>query len=180
MSDWQQALARLADESGQRLLRTAYLICGDADRAEDLVQEAFVRAFGRRRSRNHLTELVTAGAPITGPDAEAYLRRTMVNIVIDQSRRRQRWRARSHLFLERDTPDIAGGIETRIDVLCALDRLSPRQRACIVLRYFDDLPIAAIAADLGLAEGTVKRHLFDALGRLRDHFPESLLEGGHS
>lgn len=177
MSDWQATLARLADESGRRLVRTAYLICGDADSAEDLVQEAFVRCFSRRRTRTQLAALSSADVPVTGPDAEAYLRRTMVNIAIDLGRRNRRWRARSHLFAPADSPDVAGPVETRLDILSALDRLSPRQRACVVLRYFDDLPVAQVAADLSLAEGTVKRHLFDALRRLRDQLPETLLEG---
>ena len=53
-----------------------------------------------------------------------------------------------------------------LDVRFALRELSPRERACIVLRYFDDLTVPQIAAQLGLADGTVKRYLADASGKL--------------
>ncbi|WP_284329353.1 RNA polymerase sigma factor [Demequina litorisediminis] len=53
-----------------------------------------------------------------------------------------------------------------LDVRAALARLSPRERACIVLRFYDDLTVPAIAERLGLAEGTVKRYLSDASARL--------------
>ena len=51
-------------------------------------------------------------------------------------------------------------------MLTALDGLSPQQRACVVLRYYQDLPVAQVASALGVAEGTVKRYLSDAMTRL--------------
>jgi RNA polymerase sigma factor (sigma-70 family) len=50
----------------------------------------------------------------------------------------------------------------------ALRSLSPRQRACVVLRFYEDLPVTEVAARLGCSEGTVKRHLSDAMTRLAD------------
>ena len=49
----------------------------------------------------------------------------------------------------------------------ALLTLPPRERACVVLRYLEDLPVAAVAAELGLAEGTVKRYIADGVAKLR-------------
>jgi RNA polymerase sigma factor (sigma-70 family) len=51
-------------------------------------------------------------------------------------------------------------------MLAALSGLSPRQRACVVLRYYQDLPVAQVASALGVAEGTVKRYLSEAMTRL--------------
>ena len=62
--------------------------------------------------------------------------------------------------------DPADEIVTRDAVRAALGDLSPRQRACVVLRYYDDLTVADIAATLGLAEGSVKRHLSYAMARI--------------
>ncbi len=63
-------------------------------------------------------------------------------------------------------PDPADEVVTRDVMLMTLDDLSPRQRACVVLRYYQDLPIAQVASALGVAEGTVKRYLSEAMTRL--------------
>ena len=62
----------------------------------------------------------------------------------------------------------ADHIPARLDVHRALKVLSPRQRACVVLRFYEDLTVPAIANKLSLSSGTVKRHLFDAIGRLEE------------
>jgi RNA polymerase sigma factor (sigma-70 family) len=63
-------------------------------------------------------------------------------------------------------PDLADQVVTRDVLLTALGELPPRQRACVVLRYYQDLPVAQVAAALGVADGTVKRYLSEALDRL--------------
>lgn len=155
MDSWEQALAELASGRGAALKRHAFLLCGNEAQADDLVQEALVRAFTR-----------PLRAPRSGA-AEAYVRVIMVNLFIDGARRRSRW-SRVAPLLERAgvTPDPADRVSDRHAMLAALRSLSPRQRACVVLRYYEDLPVAEVAAVLGVAEGTVKRYLSEAMSHV--------------
>lgn len=155
MESWNQALAGLSAEGLASLKRQAFLLCGDDQQAEDLVQDAFVRAFARALRR-------------PGPDApEAYVRKIMMNLFIDRARRQSRWQRSAPLFAGKESvPDPADEIVTRGVVQAALDDLSPRQRACVVMRYYQDLPVAQVASALGVAEGTVKRYLSEAITRM--------------
>lgn len=154
MSTWEETLAALVREHGQRLHRTAYLLCGDRHGAEDLVQEAFVRALGRRRSAAQVARGVETH------EAEAYLRRTILNLYLDSYRRRRRWVGIRHLVARPDRVD-ATAVEQRLDATHALAQLPPQVRACVVLHYYGDLSVAQVAAELGLADGSVKRYLSD-------------------
>jgi RNA polymerase sigma-70 factor (sigma-E family) len=155
MESWKQTLAELAAGRGMALKRHAFLLCGDDAQAEDLVQEALIRAFAR---------------PLRAPRreaAEAYVRAIMVNVFIDGVRRGARWTKTAPLLRTAEPgPDPADQVVARNTMMEALSGLSPQQRACVVLRYYEDLPVAAIATVLGVAEGTVKRHLSDALNRM--------------
>jgi RNA polymerase sigma-70 factor (sigma-E family) len=155
MESWNRVLADLAGDRLVSLKRQAFLLCGDDQQAEDLVQDALVRVFAR-----------SLRAP--RPDAvEAYVRKTMMNLFIDRTRRQSLWaRSAPLLAASESVPDPADEIVTRDAIRAALDGLSPRQRACVVLRYYQDLPVGQIAADLGVAEGTVKRHLSDAMTKI--------------
>ncbi len=155
MESWKKALADLSAEGLASLKRQAVLLCGDDQQAEDLVQDALVRAFARALRR-------------PSPDApEAYVRKIMMNLFIDRARRQSRWQRSAPLFAGKESvPDPADEIVTRGVVQAALDDLSPRQRACVVMRYYQDLPVAQVAAALGLAEGTVKRYLSEAMTRM--------------
>ena len=142
------------------LCRTAYLVLGDAGLAEEMVMEAFARTLPRWRA------VESAEQPV------AYLRRAVVNLCVSRVRR---------LVVERRAP--AGAERVRWDtdiadeartVLDAVRLLPARQRACIVLRYFDDLPELDIAAAMGCSVGTVKSQLSKARTRLG----ELLAEGG--
>lgn len=152
------ALAGLVRARGTALVRYAYLLTGDPHTAEELVQETVVRVLAHRTGSRAEPEAL-----------EAYIRTAMLNLVIDRGRRRQRWlrmlpRLASHNAAAASAEDeVVPASEAR----AALQLLSPRQRACVVLRYWDDEPVHAIAARLGLSEGTVKRHLADAAARLR-------------
>jgi len=151
----EQTLAELARDQLAPLKRQAFLLCGDDSQAEDLVQEALVRAFAR-----------PLRAPRPGA-AEAYVRVIMVHLFIDGTRRRSRWnRAARQLTGPEVGPDPADRVVIQDVLLTALGDLSPRQRACVVLRYYQDLPIAQVASALGVAEGTVKRYLSEAMTRL--------------
>ena len=91
----------------------------------------------------------------------------MVNLFIDGARRQFRWNRTAPLLPgTKVAPDPADQVLTRNVLLTALNDLSPRQRACVVLRYYQDLPVAQVAAALGIGEGTVKRYLSEAMTRL--------------
>lgn len=155
MADWERAFDQVARERGAALVRYAYLLCGDWAQAEDLVQDALVKTFSRGRS----------GLAIA--NAEAYVRRAIATTTVDGFRVQGRWRAVRHLFAVPDEhPGTADAVGDRLDIARALAALSPRQRTCIVLRYYEDLPIAEIADMLGFAVGTAKRYLSDGIRAL--------------
>lgn len=150
-----EGMERLVRERERALLGYAYVVCGDPHMAQDLVQDALVKTFSRPRE----------GLPQV--KVEAYVRRAITTIYVDHYRRQQRWSRVQHLFRpaivsESTTPysDLSA------DVATALADLAPRVRACIVLRYFDDLTVPDIASQLGLAPGSVKRYLSDGLRAL--------------
>jgi RNA polymerase sigma-70 factor (sigma-E family) len=160
VESWQRTLADLARERGAALKRHAFLLCGDEDQAEDLVQEALVRAFAR-----------PLRVPRPGA-AEAYVRVIMVNLFIDGVRRHSRWSRLVPLLRPAGLmPDPSDQVSDRDAMLTVLRSLSPRQRACVVLRYYEDLPIAEVAAVLGVGEGTVKRYLSEAMSHMAVRLP---------
>nr|WP_238350653.1 SigE family RNA polymerase sigma factor [Kribbella shirazensis] len=138
---------------GGALRSYAYLLTGDPAAASDLVQEALTRVFGRRRVGEDIDQL------------EAYVRRAMLNQYVDSRRRLKRWNATRHLLVDPPHHD-DDQLAVADDVRRALGTLSPRQRACVVLRYYEDLTVTEVADELGCAEGTVKRHLSDARAKL--------------
>ncbi len=152
---WERTVAELVAHRGDALLRYAGLLCGDRDDAADLVQEALVKTFGRLRN----------GFGVDS--AEAYVRRAILTTHLDAARRRTRWRRVAPLeyLPERREPDPLT-TDTKLDLHGQLRRLSPRERACVVLRYYDDLKVDDIAATLGISSGAVKRYLSDALAKL--------------
>ncbi len=152
---WQDELARFARERGPALTGYARLLTGDLASAEDLVQEGIVRAWSRRRT----------GADIAW--LEAYVRRAILNAYLDQYRRERKRRERIRLVPRDEHPTSPETTAVdRADIEAALGRLSPRERACTVLRYYDDLTVPEIAHRLGVSEGSVKRYLSDAARRL--------------
>jgi RNA polymerase sigma factor (sigma-70 family) len=153
--DWQSVVTTLVAERGDSLTRYAWLISGNADDAADLVQDALVKTFGRLR--NGYTVL----------SAEAYVRRAILNTWLDGGRRATRWRRIAHLTAvpeEQESTDPA--TDSRLDLTAELAKLTPRVRACIVLRYYEDLKIDDIAEWLGISSGAVKRYLSDGLSTM--------------
>jgi RNA polymerase sigma-70 factor (sigma-E family) len=137
------------------LLRTAYLLTGDHHDAEDLLKQCLVKAVG-------------AWKRIEG-DPEPYVRTILVRQNVSRWRRR-RWRElTTDSPPERRVPDT--GADERMALHRALGVLAPRQRAVIVLRYFEDLTEAQTADVLGISVGTVKSQSRDALRRLREEVP---------
>lgn len=136
------------------LLRVAFLLTGDRHAAEDLLQEVLEQMYVRWR-RVQISP-------------EAYARRALVNRSIN----RWRWRARrpeqslgDHDGVARDHAD---AVAVRELVVGALRALPARQRAAVVLRYLEDLPIVDVAAAMGCSEGAVKSHASRGLARLRE------------
>ena len=151
-ADFAEFVATRSDALG----RTAYLLTGDNARAEDLLQTVLVRVYRRWPHLDHTTS----------PDA--YTRRALVNTWLS-------WRSR---LLDRETlasnvPDSAApgdaidAAATRLDVVAALRLLPPRQRATVVLRYYEDLTEVETAAVLGCSVGTVKSQTARAMAVLR-------------
>lgn len=150
-----QVLGELIDRASSRLAAYGYLLTGSQHAGEDLVQDSIVKVFVRRR------RLPNAQA------AEGYVRAAMRSVHIDRMRREKVWRRIAPGQVARDeAPDHADRIATADALGAALATLSSQQRTAVVLRYFDDLTVAAVAAEMRLAEGTVKRYLSEALGRL--------------
>jgi RNA polymerase sigma-70 factor (sigma-E family) len=141
------------------LLRTALLLTGqNRVEAEDLLQLALERAY------RHWGRVCGTGEP------ERYVRRILANASADRWRRLAR---RPELPLQPDeagpaVPDEAAVVAERDYLLRALAALPPRQRAVLVLRYYDDFSEAEVAEALGCTIGTVKSHAARALARLRE------------
>jgi RNA polymerase sigma-70 factor (ECF subfamily) len=137
------------------LLRTAVLLAGgDRQLGEDLLQDAFAETY-RRWTRISSVEA-----------SEAYTRTILVRLAT------RRWRRRRYEpsldAVEEARPDASTDIELGLDVRRFLSSLPARQRAVVVLRYFDDRTEAEIAHLLGCAPGTVKSHASRALATLRE------------
>jgi RNA polymerase sigma-70 factor (sigma-E family) len=143
------------------LRRTAFLICGDWAAADDVVQDALIKLYGAwPRIRNR-------------EDPSGYARRAVVTAAISRSRRPWRREVATEEFVEvRGSSDSAhdeyGVYDDRLVLMRALARLSPRKRAHLVLRYFEQLTITETAAVLGCSTGTVKSESSKALAQLYD------------
>lgn len=156
------------------LLRAARLHCGDQHAAEDLLQDAFVKLASRWEQVRH-------GSP------DAYVRRILYRDSVSRWRKWGRETPYAARPGERDLMDspVGSGTDEWVSgapVRDALAQLPPRQRAVIVLRYFEDQSEAQIAEVLGTSAGTVKSQASKALAHLRRLMPEfvdsGMTEGG--
>lgn len=139
------------------LLRLAYLLTGDGHRAEDLVQDTLERLYRRWPRMTHVI------------DPHAYARKILLNQHLTWRRRR----ASSEIVVA-DIPERAGYDETdavgvRHLLWQRIGALPPRQRAVVVLRYYEDLADADIAEALSISAGTVRSTAMRALTKLRNH-----------
>jgi RNA polymerase sigma-70 factor (sigma-E family) len=138
------------------LLRAAWLLTGDAGRAEDLLQTALARSWP------HWDRIARGASP------EAYVRRVLYTTYSSWWQRRWRGELPSAAPPERASgEDVAGDSAGRDGVRRALARLTGRQRAVVVLRYVEDRTVTETAELLGCSEGTVKTLAFRALRTLR-------------
>jgi RNA polymerase sigma-70 factor (sigma-E family) len=151
-------LERLLDERGTRLMRTAVALTGSRADGEDLLQAALERLLRNWRR--------------VESDPEAYLWRTLYHLAADGWRRRGRWRARVAEFrsqaLAETTDDDVAVVDLRDELVRLLHQLPPRQRAVVVLRYWEQRSEAETAVLLGCSEGTVKSAAARGLRRLRE------------
>lgn len=146
-----------------RLLRSAYLLCGDRAHAEDLVQITLVRTARRWQAARD------------APDA--YAHRVLVNLVRDRHRRMGRRVTELPLVARDERLDAAGdhsdAVADRDAVIGAVKLLAPRQREVVVLRFYADLSVADTASAIGVSEGAVKTHTSRALAQLREVLAET-------
>src|SRR5512142_2858201 len=146
---------------GQALFRTAMALTGHRQEAEDLLQTALASTVRHWHRVRH-------GSP------EGYLRTALIRQYTSWWRRaRRRPEVVTSDPPDRPTGDGGGArVDTSLVVRAALARLTPRQRTVLVLRYFEDLPDAAIAEVMGCGESTVRSQALRALRRLRESAPE--------
>lgn len=144
-----------------KAMRLAYFLTGDREAAEDLAQEAFVRVATRLRG---------AGAPAS---FEGYLRSAVVNL--HRSKLRRLKLERDWLARERPRTDQAAGGEPIVhdELWRALLALPPRQRAAVVLRYYEDLSERETAELLGCSPGAAGQLVVRAMAFLRDRLDEA-------
>jgi len=144
--------------------RTAYLICGDWHRADDLAQLAFVALHRHWRKIRDRTAL------------DAYVRRTLVRAAIDESRRP--WRRERAVEVLPESPGVADAVgdavATRSALVDGLQQVPPRQRAVLVLRFLEGQSVAAVATALKCTEGTVKSQTARGLDTLRAALGDTL------
>lgn len=146
------------------LLRRAWLPVGDADRAEELTQQALVRTYG--------------AWPRAQRDPVAYTRRVLVNLRTDTWRRRRREVPMAPERVPERAAADDDGLGNRDQLSRVLAVLTSRQRRVVVLRYLLDLPEADVAADLGVSVGTVKSTASRALAQLRSAIRNESGKGG--
>jgi RNA polymerase sigma-70 factor (sigma-E family) len=149
-----RALEWFVAERGDRLLRTAALLAGSQADGEDLLQSALERLLRHWRRIDR--------------DPENYVRRTLYNLAADRWRRQRVQRRHAVLFEPAPPVDPSAAVDLRDAVVRVLVRLPPRQRAVLVLRYFEQLSEAETAEALGCSVGTVKSAAARGLARLRD------------
>ena len=139
-----------------RVRRTAYLICGDWHRADDLTQIAFVKLYGAWQGIRNRAAL------------DSFVRSCLVRAAVDESRRPwRRERAVEVLPEVPDVGDLSGLVADRVVVRHALEEVPPGQRAVLVLRYFEGSSVAEVAQILDCSEGNVKSQTARGLTSLK-------------
>lgn len=156
MARWEPMLERVVGERYPRLVAHASMLGVGRHEAEDLVQDALVATFSGRARFGSVAE------------AEAYVRRAVVSRFLDGARRRTGER-RALARLRRDRSPVVeeplvGGFAPEVEA--AIAELSPRVRACVVLRHIEDLSVRETAHLLNLSEGAVKRYVSDGVAAL--------------
>jgi len=155
VSEWESVARSLMEQRYRALVGYARMVAGSSVSAEDLVQEALIATFSRPRGLANIAV------------AEAYVRRAIVTRFLDSTRKtnREPRAAKGALELVAEA-DHSTGVADAATLHAALARLTPRERACVVLRYLEGLSVSETARTLDLAEGTVKRYVSDGIAKL--------------
>jgi RNA polymerase sigma-70 factor (sigma-E family) len=161
----EHAFEEFVDQRSVALFRTAYLVAGDVHQAEDLLQSALEQAYRRWRRIRDMEH------------PEAYVRRVIVNLACDRRRSRKAEVALDEATSASSADDTAL-VDLRQALVIGLRRLPVGMRTVLVLRYWEGLSEAEIAAELGRSVGTVKSQASRGLERLRQvaGLPSGLLE----
>jgi RNA polymerase sigma-70 factor (sigma-E family) len=159
--DREVELREFVSARGAALSRAAYLLTGDHQAAEDLVQDTYVVLVRRWQKSGTV-------------DPEAYVRRILYSRFVDGWRRRRLRELPWSSPPEAGGGDEAGTATDRLTLEGALNRLTPRQRAVLVLRFYEDLTESQAAAALGVSTNTVKSQTRVALQRLRELAPDAV------
>jgi RNA polymerase sigma-70 factor (sigma-E family) len=158
-----ESFVNFVTERGTALLRTASLLCGARSDAEDILQTALEKAY------RHWAKISTEGN-----NPEPYVRRILVNLTVSRARR---WRVLREVHMpsppEMPSASETANVELRGVLIDELRRLGPRQRAVLVLRYWEDMSEADTAKMLGCSVGTVKSQAARGLARLRERMGPS-------
>ncbi|SDE11971.1 SigE family RNA polymerase sigma factor [Glycomyces harbinensis] len=142
------------------LLRTAFLTCGDWHRAEDAVQTSLIKLYGAwSRTRRETTD--------------AYTRRILANVLIDQTRRG--WFRRESSYADPPEQPDASRPDDQAEAASILAKLPLKQRATLVLRFWEDQSVEQTAKILRCTTGTVKSNTARGLKTLRQHYATSNL-----
>jgi RNA polymerase sigma-70 factor (sigma-E family) len=154
--------ADFVDASQHRLRRTAFLLTGDWQLAADATQEALLRMY-----------VAWPRLERSGGGLQTYARRALVSATVDQLRRPWRREAPAEIDVNiADGGQLEDQVSNREVLMAALRRLPPRQRACVVLRYFDQFSVNETAEAMGCDPGTVKSQTARGLAALREIFAE--------
>nr|WP_323055886.1 SigE family RNA polymerase sigma factor [Lentzea sp. NEAU-D7] len=150
--DRDREFGEFVDARALVMRRTAYLLCGDWHRAEDIVQTALIKMY-------------VAWSRVRKDTVDAYARKVLVRTAIDETRRGFFQRER---IVDAVPESAVTDADSDLDLRRALDALPPGQRAVVVLRYWEDLSVTETARILGRTEGTVKSQAAKGLAALRD------------
>lgn len=166
MDDRDAAFAEYFAARSTALRASAYLLCGDWHRAEDLVQAAFIKLYlvwHRLGAHDRL---------------DVYTRKVLVRTFLDE--RRRGWFRRVRVTADPAETSVPpdDSVEERELLVRALDRLPPRQRAVLILRYWEDLSVDDVATAMGCSPGTVKSQASRGLVALRRVLPTGTYLGG--
>jgi RNA polymerase sigma-70 factor (sigma-E family) len=157
-------LSELFDAHFTSLRRLAFALLGDASAADEVAQDAFVQLYATWRRLDELEH------------PPSYLRKIVLNLCRTRGRRARLQRSKEPLLRE-DTTAVDPDVALRLDVWRALEKLPHRQRACVVLKYLEDLTEADVAHLLDCSVGTVKSQLHKARAKLEASLAPGTGEG---
>ncbi|MFF0053530.1 SigE family RNA polymerase sigma factor [Streptomyces microflavus] len=149
------AFEAYARDGQRRLYRTAYLLCGNVEGAQDLTQTTLAKLFQHWRRASRAENL------------DAYAKTVLVRTYVAERRRSVRDLIAHRSNAPRPQADPAHHADLRLTLLSLLGELPPRARAMVVLRYWDDLSVESVASLLRCSESTVKSQCSRSLVRLR-------------